>query len=62
VTVELEFEVEDGDVRIDLCPLLALCVLPTALDGRVDDRELVLTHFLGGESRAVYRYTAALPE
>jgi hypothetical protein len=62
LTLELDFAVDDGEVRINLCPPLALCIVPTELIGQVDARELELTHVLAGQPRAVYRYTAALPE
>jgi len=62
LTLELEFEVADGEVRINLCPPLALCIVTTELIGRVDDRDLVLTHVLAGQPRGIYRYMAALPE
>jgi len=62
VTLELAFTVDRGELRINLCPPLALCILTTELIGLVDSRELELTHFLAGQPQAVYRYTAALPE
>ncbi|MGE0553852.1 MAG: hypothetical protein AB7R55_10530 [Gemmatimonadales bacterium] len=62
LTLQLDYTVEDGELRINLCPPLALCILTTELIGQVDARELLLTHFLAGQAQAVYRYEAALPE
>ena len=63
-TVDLDYTIENAELRINLCPPLALCITTTELVGPVSDPslELVLTHYVGGTPGTVYRYSAALPE
>jgi hypothetical protein len=63
-TMELEFFIENDELRINLCPPLALCITTTELIAPLSDpaQELVFTHYVGGLAGTVYRYSAALPE
>jgi len=63
-TVDLDYTISDGVLRINLCPPLALCILSTELVGPVAGRtsELVLTHYLAGSPTAVYRFFPSLPD
>jgi hypothetical protein len=62
--VDLNYAIEGGTLRIDLCPPLALCLIASELVGPInDDRtELVLTHYLGGRAGSVYRFVAQHPD
>jgi hypothetical protein len=62
VSLELAYSISHGELRIDLCPPGALCLVPTELAGPVDASTLVLTHMLAGSPRSVYRFHAALPD
>lgn len=62
VTLELDYTVADGILRINLCPPLALCIITTELVGPAQVDRLVLTHFLGGVAGTVYQFHPALPE
>jgi len=62
VRIDLNYQVTDGELTIDLCPPLALCLVPTVLVGPADRDELLLTHYLANRPRSVYRYFAALPD
>jgi len=59
---QLNFTLTGNELRIDLCPPLALCLIRTELVGQVTDTDLVLTHYLGDEPRNVYRYFPALAD
>ena len=63
-TIELNYSIRDGVLRIDLCPPLALCIASTELVGPIlgPTEELVLTHYLGGTPGSVYRYFPSLPD
>jgi len=62
--VDLNYSTEDGVLRINLCPSLALCIVATELVGPIDPDggELVLTHYFSGKAGSVYRFVAALPD
>jgi len=61
---DLVYTIQNGEVHINLCPPLALCITTTELIGPVLDRyeELVLTHYLAGQPGTVYHYFPALPD
>ena len=63
-TIELDYSISDGVLRINLCPPLALCIVSTELVGPILGRtsELVLTHHLAGTPGPVYRYFPSLPD
>ena len=63
-TADLFYTIENDELRINLCPPLALCITTTELVGPVPDPplSLVLTHYLGGQPGAVYRFSAVLLE
>jgi hypothetical protein len=61
-TTDLQYRIVGGLLRIDLCPVGALCVVSQELVGPVDPLELVLTEYVGGTARSVYRFGAVLPE
>lgn len=60
----LGYTVADGVLRINLCPSLALCLIPTELVGPFShpNGPLVLTHYLGGAAQSVYRFFPSLPD
>ncbi len=62
--VDLDYSIQSSQLRINLCPPLALCILSTELVGIIPGPalELELTHFLGGMAEQVYRYSASLAE
>jgi len=60
--VNLGYTVANGELRINLCPPLALCIAPTELVGPASRDELVLTHYFAQEPREVYRFIADLPD
>jgi len=62
--IDLDYSVENGILRINLCPPLALCITSTELVGSITAPydELVLTHYLGGNPGSVYRFFPALAE
>jgi len=61
-TVELLYTLADGELRIDLCPPTADCLVPSELIGPADRDELVLTHYLANAPRSVYRFFPVLPD
>lgn len=63
-TEELNYTINEGVLRINLCPSLALCIISTELVGPILGRtsELVLTHYLGGNPGSVYRFFPTLPD
>ncbi|HEV8600854.1 MAG TPA: hypothetical protein VGQ69_15945 [Gemmatimonadales bacterium] len=63
-TIELDYTIEAGVLRINLCPPLALCIASTDLVGPIlgPYQELVLTYYLSGNPGSVYRYGPALPD
>jgi len=62
--VDLNYSIEEGTLRINLCPSLALCIVATELVDPIDPDggELVLTHYFSGKAGSVYRFVAALPD
>ena len=62
--VYLNYAVDGDEVRIDLCPPSANCLVPTELIGSVvpGGNELILTHYLNGRAGSVYHYFPALAE
>jgi hypothetical protein len=62
--IDLSYTIDGNELRINLCPPLALCFASTELIGPIsDDRtRLTLTHYLAGRPGSVYRYGAVLPE
>ena len=61
----LEYSVEGNQVSINLCPPLALCIVPTELLGEVVGDQLLLTHYLANQAHSVYRFTedhSGIPE
>lgn len=62
--VDLNYAIEEGTLRINLCPRGALCIIASELVGPINDdpAELVLTHYLGGKAGSVYRFVAQLPD
>ena len=58
------FEIRDASLRINLCPLGALCIMPTELIGTIGSTEAILTHYLGGQAKSVYRFvvTPTMPD
>jgi len=58
---ELDYTIQEGMLRIDLCPSGALCIASTELVGPFagHQSELVLTHYLAGKPMSVYRFGAA---
>ena len=63
-TSDLLYTIENDELRINLCPPLALCITTTELIGPLPDPPLalVLTHYLGGQPGTVYRFSAVLLE
>lgn len=63
-TIGLDYAIEGGVLRINLCPPLALCFARTELIGPIspDRTELTLTHYLADIPGSVYRYVAPLRE
>ena len=63
-TVQLNYSISDGILRINLCPPLALCIISTELVGPIVGRTsaLVLTNYLGGNPGPVYRFFPSLPD
>lgn len=62
--IDLNYQIQGDELRIDLCPPLALCIVETELIGTVEGRTapLVLTHYLGGQPGSVFRFFPALPD
>jgi hypothetical protein len=58
------YSIEEGVIRINLCPRDVLCIVATELVGPIVDRpgELVLTHYVGGKPGSVHRYFPVLLE
>lgn len=58
----LNYTIQDGILRIDLCPPGALCFVATELVGPVADGsgELVLTNYVAGAPGSIYRFVAVL--
>ena len=61
-TLRLSYSITKAQLRIDLCPPGALCLVPNELVGPVDATALLLTHMLAGTARSVYLFHAALPD
>ena len=59
--IDLNYQIRGDELRIDLCPPLALCITTTELVGPFADHqsELVLTHHVAGKPMSVYRFVAA---
>ena len=62
--IDLNYEVRGNELRIDLCPPLALCITTTELVGTIGEAgdDLVLTNYTGGVRGSVYRFTPVLLE
>jgi len=62
--IDLNYEVRGDELRIDLCPPLALCITTTELVGTIGGAgdDLVLTNYTGGVAGSVYRFTPVLLE
>ncbi|HEX9166464.1 MAG TPA: hypothetical protein VF862_11185 [Gemmatimonadales bacterium] len=62
--IALNYQVRGDELRIDLCPPLALCIAETILVGTITGRTdpLILRHYLGGREQSEYRYFPVLPE
>lgn len=62
--IGLNYQIRGDELRIDLCPPLALCITTTELVGTISEPmyELVLTHYTGGAAGSVYRFVRVLPE
>jgi hypothetical protein len=59
----LHYQVVDGMLVIDLCPIGALCALVRSeLRGPLGEFDLVLTEYIGNAAGPVYRYLAELPD
>jgi len=63
-TIDLNYSIDNGVLRINLCPPLAFCIVSTELVGPILGRtsELVLTNYLGGNPGPVYRYFPSLAD
>lgn len=62
--MELNYSLREDELRINLCPSLALCIVSTELVGTVGEPTdpLVLTHYLAGAAGSVYRFVPTLPD
>jgi hypothetical protein len=62
--IGLNYQIRGNELRIDLCPPLALCITTTELVGTIGEPiyELVLTNYTGGVAGSVYRFVRVLPE
>lgn len=62
--IELNYQVRGDELRIDLCPPLALCLVETVLVGTITGRTdpLILRHYLAGRAGSEYRFFPVLPE
>lgn len=62
--IELNYQVRGDELRIDLCPPLALCLAETVLVGTITGRTdpLSLRHYLAGRAGSEYRFLPVLPE
>jgi hypothetical protein len=63
-TSDLLYTIENDELRINLCPPLALCITTTELVGPVPEGalELVLTHYIGGQAGPVSHFSVVLLE
>lgn len=62
--IELNYQVRGDELRIDLCPPLALCIAETVLVGTITGRTdpLVLRHYFAVQAGSEYRFFPVLPE
>jgi hypothetical protein len=62
--IDLNYEVRGDELRIDLCPPLALCITTVELVGTIGEPgdDLVLTNYTGGVPGSVYRFAPVLLE
>jgi len=62
--IYLNYQIRGDELRIDLCPPLALCIIESELVGTIEGRTapLALTHYLGGQAGSVYQFYPALPD
>ena len=62
--IDLNYQIRGDELRIDLCPPLALCITTTELVGTIGERtdDLVLTNYVGGIPGSVYRFVPVLLE
>ena len=62
--IDLNYQIRGDELRIDLCPPLALCITTTELVGTIGERtdDLVLTNYVGGMPGSVYRFVPTLPD
>jgi len=62
--IDLDYSVTGAELRINLCPPLALCITTTELVGTIGEPtdDLVLTNYTGGVKGSVYRFVPALPD
>lgn len=62
--IGLNYQIRGDELRIDLCPPLALCITTTELVGTSSDPsyDLVLSNYTGGAPGSVYRFVRVLPE
>lgn len=63
-SLDLDYSVDDGILRIDLCPRGSACLIATELVGPITGRTdpLILTHHLGGVAGSVYSYHPVLTD
>lgn len=63
-STDLFYSIQKDELRINLCPRGALCITTTELVGPLADsyQDLVLTHYVGGQAAAVYRFSVVLLE
>jgi hypothetical protein len=58
--VDLAYVITGSDIRINLCPPLALCIQQTELIGTIGAQESTMTHYLGGTATNTYRFVRAI--
>jgi len=63
-TVQLNYSISAGELRINLCPSLAICIASDELVGPIVDShsELVLTRYVAGVRGSLYRFFPSLPD
>jgi len=62
--IDLNYQIRGDELRIDLCPPLALCITTTELVGTIGERtdDLVLTNYVGGMPGSVYGFVPTRPD
>lgn len=58
--VDLAYVITGTDIRVNLCPPLALCIQQTELIGTIGAQEATMTHYLGGRPTNTYRFVPAI--